>query len=118
MPTEQALVDAEDAPVAVSRFLGRGDVARVTVKDLDGETVIQVAGTADPSDGAQQVLAALGEPEGGSTQLRVVAETVGVRPGPTGVEGAETLPPVPNESFDDPLRNPDVDEPEPRDGRR
>jgi len=90
MPIETTSVAAEDAPVAVSRYLGRTDVRRVFVQDLDGETILQVPGTADPSAGAQQVLDALGEAEGATTTLRVVAETDTPRKGPAGIEGVET----------------------------
>lgn len=117
MPIEQVVVEAEDAPVAVSKYLGRQDVARVTVQDLEGETVLQVPGTSDPSTGAQQVLAALGEPEGGTVRLRVVAETRGVRKGPEGPEGleADSRADIDREA---PLQSPEVGEPEPRDVRR
>lgn len=90
MPVEEYAVSAEDAVVKVSQLLSRADVRRVVLQDLEGTTLLEVAGTTDPSLGARQVMESFDEPEGATTTLKVLAETGGLRRTETGTEGLET----------------------------
>jgi hypothetical protein len=106
MPTQEYTVAAEDAAERVAQVLGRGDVSHVRIEDIDGETLVDVPGGADPEAVARQVLGAFGEYGGGGTTVRLVVQTVAPD---------EAAPPR-DLILDEPPESPEAGEPLPHGG--
>jgi hypothetical protein len=102
MPFREYAVLAEDAPERVAEELAEADVLHVSVQDLDGETILDVPGTADPEGAAQQVLDAFDEFEGGGVELHLRVETI---------TQDEESGPFLGRGFDDRPDTPDIGEP-------
>jgi hypothetical protein len=80
MPVEEYVLSAADAVETIAQLLERDDVRRVRVEDVDGETLVEVPGTASPEGGARELMDRWQDYDaGGGSELHVIAYT---GPGP------------------------------------
>jgi hypothetical protein len=83
MPVEEYLLSAEDAVETVAQLLERDDVRGVRVEDADGETLVDVPGTASPEAGAREVMDRWHDYDtGAGSEVRVIAYTGSPPDGP------------------------------------
>ncbi len=100
MATETYRVSTEDAVQTIARLLERDDVRGISVRDVDGETVVEVPGASSPEGGARELMDSWQDYAGGGAEVTIVAET-GLPPGE----------PPPGRILEEPPEHPEEGEP-------